>query len=164
MIFSHGEKVMNIKKQIKKIISDACVYFTAAEFLLLLIATGFSEIDPSSGGGAAMFLSLGSSALIFAACLIMSALNLVFRLEFSTAIKVLIHFIGSLIAYTVVFIIIPGVWNDFGAIFVRLGVFAVIYAVIASVAGIVNSVKINRRADELEYESQFGEFFTGKKR
>ena len=111
-----------------------------------------------------MFLSLGSSALIFAAWLIMSALNLVFRLEFSTAIKVLIHFIGSLIAYTVVFIIIPGVWNDFGAIFIRLGGFAVIYAVIASVAGIVNSVKINRRADELEYESQFGEFFTGKKR
>ena len=164
MIFSCGEKVMNVKKQIKKILSDACVYFTVAEFVLLFIATGFSEIDPSSGGGVAMFLSLGSSALIFAACLIMSALNLVFRLELGTAVKVLIHFIGSLIAYSVVFIIIPGVWNDFGAIFVRLGVFAVIYAVIAAIAGIIASIKNNRKADDLEYESQFGEFFTTRKR
>lgn len=155
---------MNVKKQIKKILSDACVYFTVAEFVLLLIATGYSEINPSSGGGVAMFLSLGSSALIFLACLIMSALNLVFRLDLSTATKVMIHFIGSLIAYGVVFIIIPGAYNDFGAIFVRLGVFVVIYAVIAGIAGIVASVKNNKKADELEYESQFGEFFTKKKR
>lgn len=155
---------MNIKKQIKKIISDACVYFTTAEFVILLVATGFSEMNPSSGGGIAMFLSLGSAALIFLACLIMSALNLVFRLDLSTATKVMIHFIGSLIAFGVVFIIIPGVWNDFGAIFVRLGIFAVIYAVIAGIAGIVASVKNNKKADELEYESQFGEFFTRKKR
>ena len=155
---------MNIKKQIKKIISDACVYFTAAEFVILLVATGFSEMNPESGGGIAMFLSLGSAALIFLACLIMSALNLVFRLDLSTATKVMIHFIGSLIAFGVVFIIIPGVWNDFGAIFVRLGIFAVIYAVIAGIAGIVASVKNNKKADELEYESQFGEFFTTKKR
>lgn len=155
---------MNIKKQIKKIISDACVYFTAAEFVILLVATGFSEMNPESGGGIAMFLSLGSASLIFLACLIMSALNLVFRLDLSAATKVMIHFIGSLIAFGVVFIIIPGVWNDFGAIFVRLGIFAVIYAVIAGIAGIVASVKNNKKADELEYESQFGEFFTGKKR
>lgn len=155
---------MNIKKQIKKIISDACVYFTAAEFVILLAATGFSEMNPASGGGIAMFLSLGSAALIFLACLIMSALNLVFRLDLSTATKLMIHFIGSLIAFGVVFIIIPGVWNDFGAIFVRLGIFAVIYAVIAGIVGIVASVKNNRKADDLEYESQFGEFFTGKKR
>ena len=71
---------------------------------------------------------------------------------------------GSLIAYSVVFIVIPGVWNNFGAIFVRLGVFAVIYAVIAGIAGIVASVRNNRKADDLEYESQFGEFFTTKKR
>ena len=69
-----------------------------------------------------------------------------------------------LIAYSVVFIVIPGVWNNFGAIFVRLGVFAVIYAVIAGIAGIVASVRNNCKADDLEYESQFGEFFTTKKR
>lgn len=155
---------MNVKKQIKKILSDACVYFTIAEFVLLLIATGFSEIDPEAGGGIAMFLSLGSATLIFSACLIMSLLNLVFRLDLSTALRVMIHFIGSLAAYSVVFIIIPKAYNDFGAIFVRLGVFVVIYAIIAAVAGIVASINNNKKADELEYQSQFGEFFTGKGR
>lgn len=154
---------MKIYKTLKKIISDACVYYTAAEFAVLLIAAGFSEMSPEAGGGVGMFLSLGASALIFLACLIMSALNLVFRLDLSLALRILIHFIGSLAAYAVVFIIIPGVWNDFTAIFVRLSVFAVLYVIIALIALLVRSVIINRRADELEYESQFSEFNTRKK-
>lgn len=163
MIFYMRFYQMNLKKQIGKIISDACVYFTAAEFAVLLIATGFAELDPAAGGGAAKFLSLGSAALILLACLIMSALNLVFRLDLSGSVRLLLHFIGSLIAFGVVFIIIPGAWNDFAAIFVRLGAFVVVYAVIAAIAVIVKSVKNNRRADELEYESQFGEFFSNRK-
>lgn len=154
---------MKIYKTLKKIISDACVYYTAAEFAVLLIATGFSETSPEAGGGVGMFLSLGASALIFLACLIMSALNLVFRLDLSMSLRILIHFIGSLAAYAVVFIIIPGVWNDFAAIFVRLSVFAVLYVIIALIALLVRSVIINRRADELEYESQFSEFNSRKK-
>lgn len=154
---------MKIYKTLKKIISDACVYYTAAEFAVLLIAAGFSEMSPEAGGGVGMFLSLGASALIFLACLIMSALNLVFRLDLSLALRILIHFIGSLAAYAVVFIIIPGVWNDFTAIFVRLSVFAVLYVIIALIALLVRSIIINRRADELEYESQFSEFNTRKK-
>lgn len=154
---------MKIYKTLKKIISDACVYYTAAEFAVLLIATGFSETSPEAGGGVGMFLSLGASALIFLACLIMSALNLVFRLDLSLALRILIHFIGSLAAYAVVFIIIPGVWNDFTAIFVRLSVFAVLYVIIALIALLVRSIIINRRADELEYESQFSEFNSRKK-
>lgn len=154
---------MKIYKTLKKIISDACVYYTAAEFAVLLIAAGFSEMSPEAGGGVGMFLSLGASALIFLACLIMSALNLVFRLDLSLALRILIHFIGSLAAYAVVFIIIPGVWNDFTAIFVRLSVFAVLYVIIALIALLVRSIIINRRADELEYESQFSEFNSRKK-
>lgn len=154
---------MNIKKQIYKIISNACIYFTVAEFVILLIATGYSEIDPQSGGSVTMFLSLGSAALIFLAAFIMSAMNLVFKLDFSTPIKIMIHFIGSLVAYSFVFIMIPKAYNDFGAIFVRLGLFIVIYAVFLAIYGIVSSIKANKKADELEYSSQFGEFFTGKK-
>mgnify|MGYP000885552112 CR=1 FL=1 len=92
----------------------------------------------------------------------MSVLNLTFKLDLSFSLRLLIHFIGSLFAYGIVFIIIPGAWNDFSSIFVRLGVFAVIYFVIAFIAVIVRSVRNNRRAEELEYESQFGEFFGGK--
>ena len=155
---------MNLFRRIRKIISDACVYFTVAEFFVLLVATGFSELDPEAGGGVGKFLSLGAAALIFLGCLILSLLNLVFRLDLSSSLRVLIHFIGTSIAYSLVFIVIPGAYNDFGAIFVRLGVFVVIYAIGLLIGIIVTSAKRNRRADTIEYESQFGEFFDKKNR
>lgn len=153
---------MNIFKKLKKILSDACVYFTAAEFLLLFAASSYSKISPESGGGVGMFLSLGSSALILLACIIMSSLNLTFKLDLSAALRLLIHFLGSLAAFGLVFVIIPGVWNDLTAIFVRLGIFAVLYLVIAFIVIIIRSIGLNRRTEELEYESQFGEFYSGK--
>ncbi|MBQ8509042.1 MAG: DUF3021 family protein [Clostridia bacterium] len=150
---------MDKLKKLKKILSDACVYFTAAEFLVLFIATGYSEISPETGGTAGKFLSLQSAALILLACVLMSALNIIFRMDLSTMLKVLFHFIGSMLAYSLVFIVIPGAWTDFGAIFVRLGVFVVLYLVIAFVVLVINSILNNKRTEDLEYESQFSEFF-----
>ena len=149
---------MNIIKTIRKIIGDACTYFTAAQFFLLLIVTGYREIAPQDGGTAALYLSLGSAALIFAACLIMSALNLVWRLDYSVSLRILIHFIGSLIAFAVVFIIIPGVWNNIAQILVRSLVFTAVYLIIMFIVLIVNSILNNKRTETFEYESQFGEF------
>lgn len=155
---------MNLRKRIWKIISDACVYFTVAEFFVLFVATGFSELDPEAGGGVGKYLSLGAAALLFLGCFLLSLLNLTFKLDLSSSLRVLIHFIGTTVAYSLVFIVIPGVYNDFGAIFVRLGVFVIIYAVGLLIGVIVTSSKRNHRADSIEYESQFGEFFDKKNR
>ena len=157
-----GRLEMRSIKELKKIISDACVYFTVSEFVLLAIAAAFGQTSPENGGAVGRFLSLGAAGMIFAACLMMSALNLVHRLGLSGALRVLIHFTGSLIAFSLVFIIIPRAYTDFGAIFVRLGIFAVLYAVIAVIVMIVRGIAANRRSDDLEYESQFGEFFSGR--
>ena len=153
---------MNIFKKTKQILYSACLYFTAAEFLILFIATGFSEISPENGGTAGMFLSLGSSALIFLACLIMSALNFVWKLDYSTPAKVLLHFIGTLIAFTVIFIIIPGAYTDVAQVIARLAILTVIYLIITFIAVIIASIKKNRRTENFEYESQFGNFFDDK--
>lgn len=157
-----GRFEMKFMKEIKKILSDACVYFTASEFVLLAVAAAFGQTSPEKGGTVGRFLSLGAAGMIFAACLMMSALNLVFRLGLSGTLKVLIHFTGSLIAFSLVFIVIPKAYADFGAIFVRLGIFAVLYAVIAVIVLIVRGIAANRRSDDLEYESQFGEFFSSR--
>lgn len=149
---------MNIMKTIKQIIGSACTYFTAAQFFLLLIATGYSEIAPEDGGTTALYLSLGSAALIFLACLIMAALNLVWRLDYSISLRMLIHFLGSLAAFAVVFIIIPGVYDSIAQILVRSLVFTAIYMIIAFIVLITNSIRNNRRTEDFEYESQFGEF------
>ena len=140
-----GRFEMKFMKEIKKILSDACVYFTASEFVLLAVAAAFGQTSPEKGGTVGRFLSLGAAGMIFAACLMM-----------------LIHFTGSLIAFSLVFIVIPKAYSDFGAIFVRLGIFAVLYAVIAVIVLIVRGIAANRRSDDLEYESQFGEFFSSR--
>ncbi len=148
---------MLIIKQLRQTLYSACLYFTIAEFLLLFIATGYSEMNPEAGGTIGMFLSLSSAALIFLACLIMSALNLIFKLDYSLSVRVLFHFLGSLIAYAIVFILIPRTF-DIAQILVRIIIFAAVYLIIAFVALIVASMLKNKRTDHLEYEAQFGEF------
>ncbi len=150
---------MNIFKSLKQIIYSACLYFTAAEFLILIIASAYSDLAPASGGTAGKFLSLGSAALIFTACLIVAALNLVWKLDYSVSVRILLHFVGCLIAWCVIAIIIPGVYTDIAQIIVRSLIFAVIYLVIAFIVLIVKSIKKNRSTEELEYEPKFGHYF-----
>lgn len=148
---------MTILKTLRQILYSACLYFTVSEFILLMIASGYQASNPEAGGTAAMFLSLGSAALIFLACLLMSALNLIFKLDYSVSVRVLLHFIGSLIAYSLVFIFIPRAF-DVAQILVRIVFFAGIYLVIAFIALIIASLRKNRRTEDFEYDTQFGEF------
>lgn len=150
---------MNVLKKLKQILYSACLYFTAAEFLILIIASAFNNIAPENGGTAGKFLSLGSAALIFAACIIVAALNLVWRLDYSISVRVLLHFVGCLIAWIMITIIIPGVYTDIAQIIVRSLIFAVLYLVIAFIVFIINSIKKNRNTEDLEYEPKFGNFF-----
>lgn len=150
---------MNIFKNLKQILYSACLYFTAAEFMILIIASAYNDLAPTSGGTAGKFLSLGSTSLIFTACLIVAALNLIWKLDYSTSVKILFHFVGCLVAWCVITIIIPGVYNEISQIIVRSLIFAVIYLVIAFIVLIIKSIKKNRRSEELEYEPKFGSYF-----
>ncbi len=147
---------MNFFKEFKKIIYNMCLYFTAAEFFILLVSTALSEISPEQGGTVGMFLSLGSSVLLLLACFIMSALNLIWRLEYKAPVKILLHFFGTLVAYSFIFIIIPGAYTRAAQIFARLFVFAVLYLVIAFTVLVVSSIKKIRKSEKTEYEAQFG--------
>ena len=147
---------MNFFKEFKKIIYNMCLYFTAAEFFVLLISAGFSEISPEQGGTVGMFLSLGSSALLLLACLVMSVLNLIWKTEYKKPIKILFHFLGTLVAYSFIFIVIPRAYTSAPQIFARLFVFAVIYLVIAFVVLVISSIKKIKKSERTEYEAQFG--------
>ncbi len=146
---------MNILKKLKQILYSACLYFTASEFIILIIATAFNQLAPTNGGTAGKFLSLGSAALIFLACIAVAALNLVWRIDYSLSLRLLFHFLGCLFVWAIVAIIIPGVYTDISQIIVRSLIFAVLYLIIAFIALIVHSIKKNRATEELEYESKF---------
>lgn len=142
---------MKILTIIRKTVASACVYFTAAEFIILAVAEMFSLTSPAEGGSVRMFLSLGSTALIFLACLLFSLLNLVWRLDLSLTVRTVLHFTGSLLIWALVFIIIPGVYTDTAQIIARTIVFALLYAVIGAAALIVHVIKRNRASDASEY-------------
>ena len=146
---------MSFFKEFKKIIYNMCLYFTAAEFFILLISTALSEISPGQGGTVSMFLSLGSSALLLLACFIISALNLIWKTRCKTPIKILVHFFGTLIAYAFIFIVIPGAYTNAAQIFARLFVFAAIYLVIAFAVLVVSSIRKIRKSEKSEYKPQF---------
>ncbi len=149
---------MNLIKKAKPIIYSACLYFTIAEFIILAVASMFSLTAPEEGAVAGMFLNLGSTALVFLACLIMSALNLVWKLDYSLTVRLVIHFVGALAAWSVIFIIIPKVYDNISQIIVRSAIFAVLYLIIALIVLVIRSVIKNKRTEDLEYESKFGGF------
>lgn len=144
---------MNKLKTVKKILTSSCIYFTVALFGIFLGAK-MSNV-------AASFLSFGPAAIVYLACLIMAALNRVWKLEYSVGVRLLIHFIGSLITFALLFIIVPGkaVYTNLAQVVIRAGLFAILYFVIALIALIIASIRKNRRSDDLEYEPQFGNFF-----
>ncbi len=153
---------MNVWKFIKKTVLNACFYFTIAEFAILIVAALMQMSSPESGGTAVMFLNLPSTSLIFLSCLILSALNFIWHLEYSGTLKVLIHFFGMLAAYALVFIVIPKSYDNAARVISLLALYAGIYLVVGLIVLVINSIRKNRRSDELEYEAQFGELHNNK--
>ncbi len=146
---------MNFFKNLKQIIYSACLYFTAAEFAILIFANVMGLTSPETGKEVVNFLNLSSSAVLLLFAFVMSALNLIWKAELSGAVKVLIHFIGSFATYAVLFIIIPGVYGNMAQIVVRGGLFAAAYFIVAFAVLIVSTVKRNRKANREEYENKF---------
>lgn len=138
---------------LKKIIYSACLYFTVAIFLILSIANIARLSSVNS------FLSLSSTALVFFACIVMSALNLIWKLDYSLGVRTLLHFFGSFATYSIIFVLIPKVYTDPSQIMVRSAVFAIVYLFVAFTVMIVWSIRKNRRSENMEYESQFGNLF-----
>ena len=156
------EKQMNALKFIKKAVTNACVYFTISEFALLILITLVQKFAAENGGTAVMFLNLGATALIFLACLCLAALNFVWKLNCSVTARIFIHYFGMLAAFSLVFIVIPRAWDNPIRVAVIIGAYTVIYLIIGLIAAVINSIKRNRKSEEIEYESQFGEI-TGRK-
>lgn len=153
---------MKALKFIKKTAMNACVYFTIAEFVLLIFVTLLQKFAAEDGGSAVTFLNLGSTVLIFLACFCLAALNFVWRLNCSTPIRVLIHYLGMLAVFSLIFIVIPRAWDNPIRVAVIIGAYTLVYLVVGLIATVINSIRKNRSSDKLEYESQFGEI-TGRK-
>lgn len=146
---------MKFFKNLKQIVYSACLYFTAAEFAILIFANAMGLTSSQGGKELVNFLNLSSSAVILLFAFLMSALNLIWKTKLAGAVKVMIHFIGSFATYFVLFIVIPGVYGNMAQIVVRSGLFAAAYFIIAFIVLIASTVKRNMQADRDGYENKF---------
>lgn len=146
---------MNLISNLKKIIYNACLFFTASEFLILIAATAIMVSDPESGAGVKQVLNLPSAAILLLVSFIMSALNPIFKLDCSQIIKLVLHFIGSAVAFAVLLLVAPEVYGDVARVITLFAVFAVIYFIIAFIVLIIGAIRTNIHADRLEYENKF---------
>ena len=162
---------MNILKKIKQTVYSACLYFTVIEFTVIILGTIIngiyndasangtlvSDSVVSGGGQLSGFLSLGSAAAIFFACLVIASLKLVWALDYSRSVKIIIHYLCSLVALIPVFLIAVGT-SDFARLLTCVLIFTVIYAICVFISTLISNIRRAKRTEELEYESQFGDF------
>ncbi len=145
-------------KEIGKIIYNACLYFTVAAFILMISAVTMGDVGTTTTTGqnvTSYQYLIGTMSLLFLGCFAMSVLNLIWKLRYSVTVKLLLHFLCALAAYIVIFVWLHGRYSTMEQILVRVLLFVVVYFVIAFAALIIGSIRKNRKAEKLEYDSQF---------
>ena len=147
-----------VLKEIGKIIYNACLYFTVAAFLLLIGAVTLGDVGTATTTGqnvTSYQYLIGTMSLLFLGCFTMSVLNLIWKLRYSVTVKLLLHFLCALAAYIVIFVWLHGRYSTMEQILVRVLLFVVVYFVAAFIALIIGSFRKNKKAEKLEYDSQF---------
>ncbi len=148
-----------IFKEMGKIIYNSCLYFTVAAFVLLIAAVTTGDVGTVTSHGqnvTSYQYLIGTTSLLFLGCFTMSVLNLIWKLRYSMTVKLLLHFLCALAAYIIIFVWLHGRYSTMEQILVRVLLFVVVYFVIAFAALIIGSIRKNRKAEKLEYDSQFG--------
>lgn len=155
-----GRESMKILTAIKKIISSACVYFTVTEFALLIIINLMAE-KWDMGKNFTPFFTIGSAFILLVFFTAIAASNLIFKTKLPTPIAYLIHFLIVTVVYIVLFVLIPGVWQDGHAFAMRLCVFVPVYIIVALVSFIIKLIFNRSTVRDEEYVEQFSDI-TGK--
>ena len=146
-------------KLIGKTLSRSCVYFTVAEFAVLVCANIMMQTNAQSDyiGG---FLGIEGAFLMYVASLLAACLNLVLNLQaMPPVLRRVVHFVLFFAGMYIVFAVIPG---NTGArfTFVFSALFVPAYLILTLISFAVK--RLLRKEDGSEnYEPVYGE--TGKK-
>ncbi len=143
-------------KTFKKILTSTCIFYTIGEFIILIGAQIALGATDGTGAQLKNFLSLGSAALVLAAAFLLAAFNRIFATKLPRVICFLLHYAGMLTSFLLLFVFILGNYKrGAGAVLLLIGLFTIIYALIAFVCVLVNKGIKNKKTDENEYENLF---------
>ena len=141
---------MNLLTRLEKILSRACVYYTAAT--LLFYTLGNIGVE----AGTQRFLSLKMMYLLFLFSVLFETVNhAVLHTRFPYAVKLLLHYGACTLIFSVVFIVWGGTTSTTGGVFVVLVAYTLIYAACAIVLPILRHIRDTHKNNASPYESQF---------
>lgn len=141
---------MNLLTRLGKILSRACVYYTAAT--LLFYTLGNIGVE----AGTQRFLSLKMMYLLFLFSVLFETVNhTVLHTRFPYAVKLLMHYGACTLIFSVVFIVWGGTTSTTGGVFVVLVAYTLIYAACAIVLAIIRHIRGTHKNIASPYESQF---------
>lgn len=138
-------------KEIKRIIACSCIYFTAFEFALLISAPYIMKAI-TKGTGEANFLTLKSAALIYLTFLLLSALDLVFKIpKMPSTVKRIGHFILCILSSLIPIVFVP-VKTSASIVLISAIIFTFAYIIITLITYLVTNIISSKKKDS-EYES-----------
>lgn len=138
-------------KELKKIIARSCVYFTAFEFALLVSAPYIMKVI-TKNTGEANFLTLKSAALIYLTFLLLSALDLIFKIpKVPSTAKRIVHFILCILSSLIPIVFVPAKASASIALISAI-IFTFAYIIITLISYIATNIISNKKKDS-EYES-----------
>ena len=141
-------------KTIRKIISDACVSFTAIEFILLIISQTMLSSNAKSDA-LVNFLGLKAAVIIFVTALVFSIAGLILKIKRVPGfILRLIHFV---VTVTTLEIAVLLVMSGFRArVLLVIGfVYTVLYIVISLILYLISRIRLDKKEEKEDYVPVF---------
>ena len=140
-----------ILRFLKQRLTEACIFFTVTLFIMAAVLQ--IAADKLSGGIVFPLLSL---LLVFGFSLILSFLNLIFRIRrLNIPAKLLLHALLTLAVFVLIFAVMTQQLSDPQALLYVLFFAAILYAVIVVIALIIRAIYLRDVSEKKEYDPQF---------
>lgn len=139
---------MKIISLIKKTVSGTCAIYTFVSFVMLILA----NLLGGAGGNFAPNLSFSASILLFGfICSLAHAVKA--EIKINSAVKNILAFVMSYIAFYLCFFVWAGNTAEFSAVAIFSTAFIIVYAVAALVSSLFSRVSVEKE----EYTPLFEE-------
>lgn len=139
---------MNFKTLLKKVLTQACVYFSIVTALYALVVTIVYVDDP------VVLLEASRVLLFFVASILVAIANGIFSVKMlHGAVRLIIHYLLTTFAFASC-LMLP-ISPEPSTMTVGLVAFSVLYFIIAAISALLRSRYRSKEDEDKEYSSQF---------
>ncbi len=138
----------NFPTKLYELIKSGCLIFTVIVFAFYILGNAVSS--------AVQVLTLTNLFLLFLFSIWFALSNTLLKTKkLNVILRVVLHFISTIIGFFVIFIYLPGNLENKARAFVLTLAFAAVYIVVAAIGLIIRKAIIKNKNNEEEYQSVY---------